>query len=310
MSTDIVMYLAAFGGGFLGATFGGLFAFSFVGVTLLIGIAVAIATGDAAWINLISFGPFFGPHVSFAGGVGAAAYAYRKGYLTGLRDIATPLVSLAKPDVLIVGGLFGVFGQIVFQIVGLVPWLGANTDQPGITVVIAGILARLVFGKTGIIGPNSEGLTGSARFRPNDKDCWVRYQEGWGNLTILAFGVSLIAGWGTVALAQAFPEAAGSVWLLGFALSATSLIFLTLGAAIPVTHHMTLISSLAALNFLEITGSPLAAILIGIVFGIISALLAEGFSRLWQIRGDTHIDPPASAIWPMTCVVLGIASLF
>jgi len=310
VTTDILVYLAAFGGGFLGAAFGALFAFSFVGITLLAGIAIAISTGDASWISLISFGPFFGPHISFAGGVGAAAYAYRRGYLSGVRDIATPLVSLAKPDVLLVGGLFGVGGLIVHDIVSIIPWLGTHTDLPGITVVISGIAARLIFGKTGIIGTNSEGLTGSAKFRPNDKDCWVRYQEGWGNAAILSLGVGLLSAWATVALTQAFPEAAGSVVLLGFGVSATSLVFLTLGAAVPVTHHMTLIAALGAANFLTITGSPLAAVLIGTCFGIISGLAGEAFSRLWQIRGDTHVDPPASAIWPMTVVVLTIAGLF
>ncbi|WIY84025.1 hypothetical protein [Propionimicrobium sp. PCR01-08-3] len=311
MTTDILMYLAAFGGGFLGATFGALFAFSFVGITLIVGIAVAIATGgDASWINLVSFGPFFGPHISFAGGVGAAAYAHRRGYLTGLRDIATPLVSLAKPDVLIVGGLFGVGGLVVSDIVSIIPWLGTHTDLPGITVIISGIAARLIFGKTGIIGPNSEGLTGKARFTPNDTDCWVRYQEGWGNVAVLGLGTGLLSAWATIALSEAFPDAAASIPLLGFGISAASLMFLTLGAGIPVTHHMTLIAAISASNFLAITGNPVAAVLIGCLFGGISALVGEGFSRLWQIRGDTHIDPPASAIWPMTCVVLGLTQIF
>ena len=210
MTTDILVYLAAFGGGFLGAAFGALFAFSFVGITLLAGIAIAISTGDASWISLISFGPFFGPHISFAGGVGAAAYAYRRGYLSGVRDIATPLVSLAKPDVLLVGGLFGVGGLIVHDIVSIIPWLGTHTDLPGITVVISGIAARLIFGKTGIIGTNSEGLHSVRQSsRPNDKDCWVRYQEGWGNAAILSLGVGLLSAWATVAAHSGIPGGGG-----------------------------------------------------------------------------------------------------
>ena len=37
---------------------------------------------------------------------------------------------------------------------------------------------------------------------------------------------------------------------------------------------------------------------------MLSAWCAELFARLWHDHGNTHIDPPAAAIWPMTTVVL------
>jgi hypothetical protein len=50
--------------------------------------------------------------------------------------------------------------------------------------------------------------------------------------------------------------------------------------------------------------------LIGIVAGLLGAWIAEVFARLWLSHGDTHIDPPAAAIWPVTTLVLGVAALF
>ena len=49
---------------------------------------------------------------------------------------------------------------------------------------------------------------------------------------------------------------------------------------------------------------------IGAVAGMCSALVAELFARLWHDHGNTHIDPPAAAIWPMTLIVNGLAALF
>ncbi|MDR1512929.1 MAG: hypothetical protein LBS56_05535 [Propionibacteriaceae bacterium] len=308
MSTDVLLYLAAFGGGFLGAAFGALVAFVFTGVALLIGIAALIGTSDPAFIDTIAFGPILGPHVCFAGAAAAAAFAARMGWLETGRDVATPLVKLARPVVLLVGGVFGVFGIVVVQLIRLVPWFGANTDAVAMTIVVSGLTVRLTFGRAGVIGRHAEGLTGLARFRPNDTYNWSRCQESWPVAASLGVGIGLLSASAAVFLIGAYPQAS-LVILLGFALSATSLAFMAVGIAVPVTHHITLISALAAADFLGVTGSPVAAVLIGAVFGGLAALLAEVFSRLWLIRADTYIDPPSSAIWPMTTVVMGLAAV-
>ena len=309
MSTDVLLYIAAFAGGFVAAAFGALVAFVFTGLVLLVGIAVLIATGDGSFISLIAFGPFFGPHISFAGGVGAAAFAARKGWLDNGKDIVTPLASLGKPVVLLVGGVFGVIGLVIQQVLSLVPWFGTHTDAVACTVIVSGLLARLVFGRSGIIGAHSEGLTGAAKFRPTEVHVWASYQEKWSVAATLGLGAGLLAAWAAVSLASAFPKAP-SASLVGFGVSAFSLGFLALGLKMPITHHMTIIGAVGATSFLPITQSPLAAILIGTGFAILSALLAEAFARFWYIRGDTHMDPPASAIWPMTTLVLGLAAAF
>jgi hypothetical protein len=70
----------------------------------------------------VAFGPVFGPHIAFAGGVAAAAYAARRGELDDGADIITPLAGLATLDVLLVGGVFGAAGAIAIRsMFGLIP---------------------------------------------------------------------------------------------------------------------------------------------------------------------------------------------
>ena len=74
----------------------------------------------------------------FAGGVAAAGYAGRKGKLASGTDILSSLNGLGEPDVLLVGGIFGVLGFLIHYCIGLLPVIGsagpATTDLPGITV--------------------------------------------------------------------------------------------------------------------------------------------------------------------------------
>ncbi|MEN0070816.1 MAG: hypothetical protein AAGC63_07380 [Propionicimonas sp.] len=310
MHIDVLGLLAAAAGGFLGATFGALVAFVFTGIAVLVGIGVLVGSGDASLLNSIAFGPFFGPHIAFASGVGALAYAARRGYIANGRDIVTPLVSLSKPDVLLVGAGFGVFGHLCQNLVSVIPWFGAHTDGVALTVVVSALVARIVFGRSGIVGANSEGLTGWKRFRPNDQQAWLRYQEHPVMAGLLGLFVGALSTWSSVTLLAAYPEATGVIYL-GFGISAVSLLFLAFGVAVPATHHITLVSAVAVSAMIgkwSFLPAPTLVIIGGCV-GLLTALVGEGFSRLWLIRGDTHIDPPASAIWPMTTLSLAVVAL-
>ncbi|MCA9978909.1 MAG: hypothetical protein KC413_24280, partial [Anaerolineales bacterium] len=103
---DFVSILVAFAGGIFGAAVGGLGAFVILGFLILVAIG-AQATG--ADLMSIPLGAAFGPHVGgFAAGIAASAYAGKKGYIDSGRGIVTALMGLNKPDVLLVGGLFGI----------------------------------------------------------------------------------------------------------------------------------------------------------------------------------------------------------
>jgi hypothetical protein len=306
---DVFSLILAFGGGFFAAAIGGLHAFIFTGFLALAGHAVLMSTGSSDFLGYAAFGPLFGPHISFAGGVAAVAYAARTTKDVGGKDIGVPLIQLERPDVLAVGGLFGMFGYLCQFGISKIPGFGSLVDSIALTVVLSAFVVRLVFGRSSIFGHLPEGA-GWGRFAPQDDAAWVRWHEKFVPNTVLGLGAGLLAAGVCVKLAQFYPQwaAAGASYTLVFGLSAMSLLFLSLGLSFPVTHHMTIIAALAGLKFLPAVG-PIGAMLIGAVFGMFSAWMGELFARLWHDHGNTHIDPPAAAIWLMTFIVNGLVAL-
>lgn len=309
MEIDIVSILGAIAGGLFGAAIGGLHAFVFTGLIALFGLVSLIADPNSTILSDIAFGPVFGPHIAFAGGVAAAAYAARRQAFEG-KDIVTPLAKLARPDVLLVGALFGAFGYFVQQLVAIIPWFGAHTDSVAVTVIISALVVRLVFGKKRLFARNGTEASGWAAYSPTDKGRWIQGQERFVPNTVLGIFVGLLAAYATVTIAQSLPSIAGSAPIFMFAVSAISLVLLSMGQAVPVTHHITLPAGVAAVSFLPIVGEPWIALVIGTGAGLLGAWIAEFFSRLWLAHGDTHIDPPAAAIWPVTTIALGAAAIF
>lgn len=285
MEFDLVLLLAAFGGGVLGAAVGALPAFVFTGFAVLAGVAAAM-TGRPALLDAIAFGPVLGPHVAFGGGVGAAAYAAKRGLIDNGRDIGSSLMGLHRPDVLAVGGVFGVAGSLLNSLwgaVGLGPW----TDTIALTVVVSAVIARVAYGSTGVFGRVADG---SVQFRPTDEANWVRWQESSGQIAVIGLGVGLASSWGALMLG---PGTGGDV--IGFGIAAALLIFAVIGGKMPVIHHIALPAAAATLA----SGS----ILLGGLFGIVGGFFGELFARLFLIHGDTHIDPPAAAIAATICLI-------
>lgn len=289
MDVTTVALLASFGGGIFAAAIGTLPAFIFTGFMVIAGVAAAAAGGGDVIISQVAFGPFFSPHISFAGGAAATAYAARRGLMPSGRDIGVALMGLNRPDVLLVGGLFGALGYLGergLAALGWMPW----TDTIGVTVVLSAIVARLAFGRTGLFG---KVASGGSQFKTSDDARWLAWQESPAQIAVIGVGVGLSSAYAAMALGA---DGGGAV--LGFGVAAAALVFLQFGGKVPVTHHIALPAALAALA----SGS----IVVGAAFGIIGALLGEFFSRLFLIHGDTHIDPPAAAIGA-TVLVLRIA---
>jgi hypothetical protein len=281
--------LAAFAGGLLGAAVGALPAFIFTGFAVLAGVAVLGAGGGAEIVSSVAFGPVFGPHISFGGGVAAAAYAHRQGYVDSGRDITAALMGLNRPDVLLVGGLFGTLGWLLnwgFQALGWVSW----TDTIALTVVVSAVVARLALGRKGLTG---QVAPGGARWRPSETANWLRWQETPPQLALIGFAVATLSAYMAAILG---PNKGGDV--LGFGFAAALLLFLQFGARMPVTHHIALPAAAAAISF-----DSFAA---GIAFGIAGAFAGELWARLLLIHGDTHIDPPAAAIATMIFLLRAI----
>lgn len=307
MNFDLLMLLMAAGGGFFAAAIGALHAFIFTGFMVLIGNAVIMAGGGPAFLNDVAFGPVFGPHIAFAGGVAAAAYAARVSDKVGGKDIGVPLISIERMDVLMVGAGFGMLGYLINLGVTKIPWFGTHTDTVAFTVIVSAIIVRLAIGRGSLFGNIDQQAAGWGRFAPKDSAAWVRYHEKFVPNTFLGFFVGLLSSGLALLLARAYPELA--IATVFFGISAVSLFFLSLGLSFPVTHHITLIAAVATVNFLPIVGNEVGTLFIGAIAGMVAAWFAEFFARFLHDHGNTHIDPPAAAIWPATTIVLALAGV-
>jgi hypothetical protein len=290
---NLFALLAAFGGGIFGASIGALPAFIMTGVVATIGGIIGMAGGDAgAAINGIAFGSFFGPHVAFAGGVAASAFARKKG-LVGGGDITTALAGLNDASVLLVGGIFGIIGYVICTLQGfLFGPIIPGTDGPGITVFISGIIARLVFGERGLLSdvPERKFLSSGA---------------GLAKLLTIAVGYSLVVAGVYVTIQTTMPDyaeaVAGIYNIVIFGLAATGLIFAQTGTAYEGWHHIGIISAYAAM--LTFGMGAVMCLVLSVVFGVVAALLCDFEGNLINTNVDSHIDGPAFAIFISTFVL-------
>lgn len=316
MSFEWGILLAAFGGGLFGAAIGGLPAFVLTGVAVVVAFGAGLGGASFDVLGLIAFGPVTGPHVSFVGGVAAAAFAARRGDIESGKDIITPLAGLGDPLPLLVGGVFGAGGYALqVLLMNLIPpyqtgFYPTYIDVIAVVVVVFAVITRLAFGKTSVIGDLDDEARERGRFRTGGDRVWLAYQEGFLQASIVGLGTGLLAAWIATQVAAFDPALIPFGVLLGYGFSATALILLELGFSVPVTHHMTLPASVAAVEIVVLGGSPLLAILVGAVAGILGAILGEVASRLFLIHGDTHLDPPAISIIVMSVIVVFGSLLF
>jgi hypothetical protein len=335
--------LAAFAGGAFGAAVGALPSFVLAGLFVVVGEAYALAAraaGVAAPIDItggIAFGVVLGPHVAFGGGAAAVAYAAKRGYLDTdfeyheAKHVTRGLGS--KPDVLAVGGVFGVVG---FAVTAGSRGLGLPTDPVALGVVLSALLHRVAFGYSLVGAPLGRLLDmspfergdrrGPERFAQPEADGgtavveeggrfavepWLPYQYRW--VDILGLGAVVGALGGYVAYVTASP-------FLAFGLSVVALVFMIGGAAeIPVTHHMSLPASTLVLASVGASGPVTAAdvaaamptweaVLLGAGAGVVGALLGELAQRALYAHADTHLDPPAASI-VLTSALVGLLAL-
>lgn len=280
MAFSLLYLVVSIGGGIIGAAIGGLPIFILCGVAAIAGAAVAAATGDGNFMGLVAFGPILGPQISFAGGAAAAVYAASRGKLAGGRDIASALLGLKRPDVLLVGGGFGALGYLLWWAFANLPAIGGigATNPIALSIVINAIIARLLFGKTGVFG---KVRAGDNRWRASDVGVWLPWQTDPMELLIYGLGAGLAVSWSTVQ----FPAMAG-VW---FGVATVGLVFLQFGVKVPVWHHI----ALAAEQAVAIGGGD---VWWGLTFGVAGAFIGEFWAMVFTAHGDSHIDPPSASL--------------
>lgn len=167
--------IAAFAGGLVGAALGALPSITLAGLVIVAGEAATIvgrsvaSETEAVVVDLpmvatgltgsIGLGPLLGPHVAFAGGVAAAAFAADRGYMPDDTEYhpakAIDLALGSRPDVLLVDGGFGILGYVVATVSGSV--LRIPMDPVAFAIVVSGIAHRAALGYPIVGSPGGDG---------------------------------------------------------------------------------------------------------------------------------------------------------
>jgi len=326
----LVLALAAAAGGAFGASVGALPAFVFTGFMVFLGEGLAILqreftaldgiAAESVGVGItgnIGFGPVTGPHIAFAGGVAATAYAAKRypemkpdgyDYHFG-KDILYAFGT--KPDILAVGAVFGVIGMLITQ---LLAGVGFPTDPVALSIVLTAFLGRAAFGYPLVGNAAGSNLLDMSPFERGEPraaadggsvaeehagrlatEPWLPHQYKWSGVAAIGVAGSLL---GAFVWLQT-----GSIFLI-YGLSAISLLFLNLGVEkIPVTHHITTLGAVGATVAAPMVASDLVVMLAGMVVGTASALVGELTQRVFYSHSGTHIDPPAMAFAVMMFLI-------
>ncbi|WP_243158068.1 hypothetical protein [Aminipila terrae] len=272
-----LLVIAAFGGGVIGAYIGALPAFILTGLIAIAGGTAALAGATDVTVGFVAFGAYLGPHVAFAGGVAAAGYACKTKKLGSGTDILSSLYGTGDPMTLLVGGIFGLAGMLIYQFFAAI---NLPSDWPGTTVVILAVITRLMFGSTGLTG-KYEG-EGRREYFTGGKGFFCNVVLGLGIGAAVGFVSAQMLNVGTdPALMRSFP-------IVCFGIAAASLIFTQTGFACPATHHIAYPAACAAVW----SGNPV----MGVIFGILGAVVGDFILKTFNSHCDTHIDPPATTI--------------
>lgn len=284
---SITTLLAAIGGGAFGAIIGALPSFIMTGIIVIAGVAVAMAGGADVLIGNVGFGPYFGPHISFAGGVAATVFAANKAKkLDSGANILPSLAQFGDYRIILVGGVFGGLGYLVHYLYSGV--LKIPTDTVALTVFTLGVLSRLAFGNTKITG----------NYEKDEKRKYI--SSGSDLLCVISLGgfIGLLTGGVGGMMAQAGVDIS-LFHVLAFGIAAVTLIFTQTGFGCPGTHHIAITSALACVM-------TQGQILPAVITGIAAALLGDFAQKTFNDHGDSHIDSPAFAIMILTAVLMAI----
>jgi len=358
-----VLVLVAFVGGAFGAAIGALRALALAGIAITVGELVNITReqplalgGDPATLGAVGItgtvglGPGLGPHVAFAGGAAAAAFAARGGGVnTGSMYHEAKSVTHAlgaKPDVLVVGGAFGVLGIALTQLSASarLPW-----DPIMFSVLVSALVHRIAFGyplvgtvrganvldmspferrgrRQPISGRRPDGSSAEDEARLGVQryavEPWLPFLYQWRRVGLLGAVVGVSAAYLTYRTGSPF---------LAFGLSTAALAFCSLDMTrlsatldiehIPVTHHMALPASFAVIGLTGGAATPVGVtaetalpivLSVGALFGVLCALAGELAQRALYAHADTHLHPPAVAIvfGTFAVAVLDIVGVF
>lgn len=310
--------LAGLAGGALGAAIGALPALSIAGLLVVVGETVEAVgraiggPGAAAGLDLtatLGLGPALGPHVAFAGGVAAAAYAGRHGRVDTdtaffeAKDITVPLGS--SPSILLAGAIFGAVGVLLARLAAV---SGLPVDPVAFAVVLSAVGHRLAFGYP-LLGRLDGDLLDMSPYERGDRrsmgegagrpavEPWQPAHYAWEQVVGLGLAVGVVGAYLGLATGSAF---------LAFGVAAALLLFRSVGLdRVPITHHVALPASIAALGLA--THHPVVSVVGGAIAGLAGALVGELAQRVLFAHGDTYFDPAFTSILVTSLVLSGLA---
>ncbi len=256
------MICLAFVSGCIGTLIGGTQCFIIYGILGMFYSAFLALGVDTTWFNQYIMSFFFLPAVIFNATVPATAYAARKYDIKGY-NIARSLAFTKDPIVILIGGLGGVCGYLLFT---LATQLKLPMDLGAFSVIILGVVTRLLFNKGNQY--NRMGVN------------HVRYMpiKSWGYEILIAVMISIATAF--------FVKETNNV-NIGFYISAALLLFQFFDNSFPTTHQISMVAGYAILR---------SNIIVAVIFGVIAHIIFLVFAEILNSDCGTHIDPPAIAI--------------
>ncbi|MCL2126754.1 MAG: hypothetical protein FWH38_00750 [Treponema sp.] len=313
MAFNLLLVLVAFAGGCMGAVFGCLLAFIFVPLVIAGGLG---AMGSPEILGILGFGGwgFYAPQISFAGGAFASAYAKWKGYLQSGQDITTALISLKKPDVILLGGVGGLLGYLCMILHA--NFLTSVVDGVPFGVVVPALIAKIIFDGCVFGKVPDEVKAAGGRYSVRSPVQWIPYvTTGW-EKTLLGLVMGIGGAYCTVLLAGN-PNTAPWAAFVPFMVAVFSLIGFYFGVAIAPNHHIVYSASLGVLYYVAYAHGGAGALLAvdgvqnpevvtgcmlwGVSLGVMATFWADFGARTFHLFGNkiggVHFDPPTQGIF-------------
>lgn len=296
--------LIVFCAGCFASAVGALIAVVLTALMVCLGIVGGMMGAEYDLIGKVAFGLILGPHVSFGPACCAAGYAKRMGYMDNGMDIIKPLITLHKPSVLAVGGLFAVLGYFVN--LGVAELLPGGVDSVATTIVVISLFAKAIFspdrGAAKLFGDTPESVKKTGRFSIKNKEIWFPYQATGPVLLLFGATAGLLSAVMTyemldIAAKTGNTGLAGVAIFPGWALGVMCFLFFPAGLNIPLFHHICLPASYAVLLSFGATGGDIqSALLWGVAMGVLGAFVGAFWVRGVTSYGHTYVDPPSAAI--------------
>lgn len=296
MQTTLIRVIIAFASGAVGAAMGGVLAIILTAAAALAGIAANLGGAEYNIVSNIAFGMFLGPHVSFGPACCAAAYAAKKELLSDSHDVVTPLASLGRADVLLVGGVFGIAGLLLNQFFTSVA--AGKVDTIAVVVLIMSITAKWLFGGS----PIGKLPKGARRFG-RDSAVWLPWQSASNGMTLwlLGFCGGTLTGYIAYSMCELSAQTGNQALyeasvLLVWAFALIAFLFLAMGKQIPIINHIGIMGGYAARMAFDLGGSLGDAVLWAVAFGLLSAYAGDLLAKVFDVNGLGYVDPPSIVV--------------